>query len=71
MPNGIYSATIKLSENHYDEEAERSFDIFAEDSMWISELDVYALVGQNSAFDTTLDGIRVKDGILDFYFSAM
>ena len=71
VPDGVYSATLKLSENHYDDVAERSFDIFTEDSMWISELDIYALAGQYSAFDTTLDGIRVEDGILDLYFSAM
>ncbi len=71
VPNGVYSATIKLSENHYAEAGERSFDIFAEDSMWISALDVYALAGQFTAFDTTLSGIRVDDGILDFYFSAV
>jgi hypothetical protein len=71
VPNGVYSATIKLSENHYAEAGERSFDIFAEDSMWISALDVYALAGQFTAFDTILSGIRVDDGILDFYFSAV
>tara|TARA_B100000315_G_scaffold97363_1_gene89552 strand:- start:418 stop:1278 length:861 start_codon:yes stop_codon:yes gene_type:complete len=71
VPNGVYSATIKLSENHYTEAGERSFDIFAEDSMWISALDVYALAGQFTAFDTILSGIRVDDGILDFYFCAV
>ena len=71
VPNGIYSTTIKLSENYYDDEGERSFDIFAEDSMWVSALDVYILAGQYNAFDTTLTGIRVDDGILDFYFSAV
>jgi hypothetical protein len=71
VPNGIYSTTIKLSENYYDDEGERSFDIFAEDSMWISELDIFALAEQYNAFDTTLNGIIVNDGILDFYFSAM
>ena len=71
VPNGLYSTTIKLSENYYDEEGERSFDIFAEDSMWVSALDVYTLAGQYNAFDTTLTGIRIDDGILDFYFSAV
>ena len=71
VPNGIYSTTIKLSENYYDDGGERSFDIFTEDSMWVSTLDVYTLAGQYNAFDTTLTGIRVDDGILDFYFSAV
>ncbi|MGY8763893.1 MAG: family 16 glycosylhydrolase [Fidelibacterota bacterium] len=71
VPNGLYSTTIKVSENYYDDEGERSFDVFAEDSMWLSALDVYTFAGQYNAFDTTLKGIRVDDGILDFYFSAM
>ena len=71
VPDGVYSATIKLSENYYTEAGERSFDIFAEDSLWVSAFDVYTLAGQFSAFDTTLTGIRVDDGILDFYFSAV
>jgi hypothetical protein len=71
VPNGIYSTTIKLSENYYDDGGERSFDIFAEDSMWVAALDVYTLAGQYNAFDSTLTGIRVDDGILDFYFSAV
>ena len=71
VPNGIYSTTFKLSENYYNDGGERSFDIFAEDSMWVSALDVYTLAGQYNAFDTTLTGIRIDDGILDFYFSAV
>ena len=71
VPDGVYSTTIKLSENYYDAVGERSFDIFAEDSMWVSALDVYALAGQFTAVDTTLEGIEVEDGILDLYFSAV
>ena len=71
VPHGIYSVTIKLSENHYSEIGDRSFDIFVEDSMWISDLDVYAQSGQNNAFDTTLTEIFVNDGVLDLYFSAV
>ena len=71
VPYGIYSVTIKLSENHYDEVDDRSFDIFIEDSMWISNLDVYALVGQNNAFDTTISEVVVDDGVLDLFFAAV
>ena len=71
VPRGIYSVIMKLSENHYNMTGDRSFDVFAEDSMWISNLDVYALANVHNAFDTTLSGIRVDDGILDLYFSAI
>ena len=71
VPRGIYSVIMKLSENHYNMTGDRSFDVFAEDSMWISNLDVYALANTHNAFDTTLNGLRVDDGILDLYFSAI
>ena len=71
VPRGIYSVIMKLSENHYNMTGDRSFDVFAEDSMWISNLDVYALANVHNAFDTTLSGVRVNDGILDLYFSAI
>ena len=71
VPKGIYSVVMKLSENHYNMTGDRSFDVFAEDSMWISNLDVYALANTYNAFDTTLNGLRVDDGILDLYFSAI
>ena len=71
VPNGVCSVTLKFSENHYLEPNQRTFDIFIEDSIWISGLDVFALAGQFNAFDTTLNGIIVNDGILDLYFSAV
>ena len=71
VPNGVCSVTLKLSENHYLEPNQRTFDIVIEDSIWISELDVFALAGQFNAFDTTLNGIIVNDGVLDLYFSAI
>ena len=71
VPNGIYSVTLKLSENYYNEADIRSFDIYAEDSMMVSNLDVYAQAGKNNAFDTTISEIVIDDGILDLYFSAV
>ena len=71
VPRGMYSVNIKLSENYYDEAGDRSFDVFVEDSMWVSNIDIYSLVGKFNAFDTTLSDIRVEDGILDLYFSAV
>ena len=71
VPKGIYSAVLKLSENHYNEIGVRSFDVFAEDSLWISNLDVFQRANIYTAFDTMLYAIRVEDGILDLYFSAV
>ena len=71
VPIGIYSITMKLSENYYNEIGDRSFDIFVEDSLKINNLDIYALAGKNNAFDTTISNQIVDDGILDIYFSAV
>ena len=71
VPIGIYSITMKLSENYYNETGDRSFDIFVEDSLKINNLDIYALAGNNNAFDTTISNQIVDDGILDIYFSAV
>ena len=45
--------------------------MFIEDSLWISNLDVFQQANIFTAFDTILDGIIVEDGILDLYFSAV
>ena len=45
--------------------------MFAEDSLWISNLDVFQRANIYTAFDTMLYEIRVEDGILDLYFSAV
>ena len=71
VPIGIYSITMKLSENYYNETGDRSFDIFVEDSLKINNLDIYAIAGKNNAFDTTISNQLVDDGILDIYFSAV
>ena len=71
VPIGIYSITMKLSENYYNETGDRSFDIFVEDSLKINNLDIYALAGKNNAFDTTISNQIVDDGVLDIYFSAV
>ena len=71
VPRGVFSVTLKLSENFYDDLGDRSFDVFIEDSMWISNLDIYSYVGMFNAFDTTLSDIKIEDGVLDLYFSAV
>ncbi|MEL1233084.1 MAG: T9SS type A sorting domain-containing protein, partial [Candidatus Neomarinimicrobiota bacterium] len=57
--------------NHYNQIGIRSYDVYAEDSLWISNLDVFQQANIFTAFDTILDGIIVEDGILDLYFSAV
>ena len=70
VENGFYDLVFMLSENDYDEPNSRTFDIVIEDSLWVSDLDVFSYVGLNHALDLLLNDIKVEDGILDIYFSA-
>ena len=71
VPKGIFSVKLKLSENFYENSGDRSFDVFIEDSMWVSNLDIHSYAGKYNAFDTTLSDVVIEDGVLDLYFSAV
>ena len=66
----IYNLKMMFSDNHYDQPEERKFDIVIEDSLWVNDLDVIAMVGSMSALDITLNDVHVLDGTLDIYFSS-
>ena len=65
-----YHIKMMFSDNHYDEPEDRKFDIVIEDSLWIDNLDVIALVGPMSALNINLTNVTVLDGTLDIYFSS-
>lgn len=66
----IYNLKMMFSDNHYDHPEDRTFDIVIEDSLWVDNLDVVALVGSKNAYDIFLDDVEVVDGTLDIYFSS-
>ena len=66
----IYNLKMMFSDNYYDQSEDRTFDIVIEDSLWVDDLDVVALVGPMSALDLNLNDIHVLDGTLDIYFCS-
>lgn len=69
VPEGIYTVTLKLSENYYSTSDSRTYDLVLEDSLVLENLDVFSRVGMNYAYDVVINDIAVVDKQLDFYFS--
>ena len=70
VPNGIYTVTLKLSENYYSTVDSRTYDLVLEDSLIFENLDVFSLAGMHNAYDLTINNVTVDDQQLDFYFSS-
>ena len=70
VPNGIYTVTIKLSENYYSTVDSRTYDVVLENSLIFENLDVFSLAGMHYAHDLTVNNVNVTDQQLDFYFSS-
>ena len=70
VPNGIYTVTLKLSENYYSTVDSRTYDLVLEDSLIFENLDVFSLAGMHYAYDLTINNVTVHDQQLDFYFSS-
>jgi len=66
----VYNLKMMFSDNHYAQSEERKFDIVIEDSLWVDDLDIIAMVGPMNAFDIVLNDLHVLDGTLDIYFSS-
>jgi len=67
-PNGVYTVTLKLSENYYSDIGTRTFDLVLEDSLLFENLDVFSIAGMNNAYDIIIPDVTVYDNQLDFYF---
>ena len=70
VPNGIYTVTLKLSENYYSTVNSRTYDLVLEDSLIFENLDVFSLAGMHYAYDLTINNVTVDDQQLDFYFPS-
>ena len=70
VPNGIYTVTIKLSENYYSTVDSRTYDLVLEDSLIFENLDVFSLAGMRNAYDLIINNVTVDDQQLEFYFSS-
>ena len=69
VPNGVYTVTLKLSENYYSTADSRTYDLVLEDNLIFENLDVFSEAGMHYAYDISIDNVTVHDQQLDFYFS--
>ncbi|WP_432538012.1 malectin domain-containing carbohydrate-binding protein [Kineococcus arenarius] len=70
VTNGTYDVTLKMVENYWTAVGKRVFDVSAEGTQVVSDLDLFqAAGGKNKAVDRTFT-TTVKDGKLDLGFTA-
>lgn len=68
LPNGVYNVKLMFAENYHNQSGQRIFDVWVERNRILQNLDVYALVGKNTAYIKEVNNLEVNDGYLDIYF---
>lgn len=69
VTNGTYEITLLLAEIYFNDPNKRVFDVAIEGDEQMSNLDLYAVVGKNAAYQITKT-VEVTDGGLSLAFSA-
>ncbi len=67
VPTGYYEVTLKFAEIHFDRTGQRIFSVFIEGQPVLTDLDIYAEVGRNRAYDRTFS-LPVTNGQLNIDF---
>jgi hypothetical protein len=70
VANGDYVVTLKFAEIYFSSAGMRVFDVLIEGAKVVSNLDVLAQVGRNTAHDVTVS-VRVTDGMLNITFRSI
>lgn len=65
--NGSYNIKLMFAENEFEEVGKRIFDVVAEGELLKDNLDIYAEVGKNYAYEINAN-IGVNDEKIDLYF---
>ena len=68
LPNGVYNVKLMFAENYHNQAGKRIFDVWVEREKVLQNFDVYALVGNNTAYVKEVNNVQVNDGYLDIYF---
>lgn len=68
VSNGEYDITFKFAELNFNQAGKRIFDVVAERQEVVSNLDIYAKVGKNTAYDTTVR-VEINDGAINLNFT--
>ncbi len=68
VPNGKYAVTLRFCEPHYTSAGKRIFSVEIQGKRVTGSLDIFAKVGQNKAYDVTVNDVAVTDGRLNIDF---
>jgi hypothetical protein len=63
-PDGRYKVTLKFCEPHFKSAGERLCDVRVQSRTVLTNLDIFARVGQFAALDFTFDAVVVTNGLL-------
>ena len=69
LPNGGYRLTLHWAETYWQGVGKRVFDVKMEGATILANLDIYALVGYDTAYSRSFD-VGVQDGQLNLDFSG-
>ena len=70
VANGDYVVTLKFAELYFSAAGRRVFDVLIEGGKVVNNLDVFAQVGKNTAYDVTVS-VRVTDAMLNITFRSI
>jgi len=68
---GIFDIQLHFAEYYYTGAAERTFELYIEDSLWVPELDVYAQAGNGEVYTLQINDLVINDGLLDILGAAI
>ena len=70
VPNGVWNLKLDFVETEFDQAGTRVFDVFVEGNEALSDIDIFAQAGANTAFSQNIESVLVDDGMLDVYFKS-
>src|SRR5208283_4764580 len=70
LTNGNYNVTLKFAEIYWNATGQRIFNVSMQGTPVISNLDIYAKVGKNAAYDVTKP-VSVTNGTLNINFTTV
>ena len=70
LANGNYAVTLKFAEIYWTAGGKRIFNISMQGNQVINNLDIYAHVGKNAAYDVTIP-VSVTNGMLNIAFNSV
>lgn len=68
---GTFSIDMQFAEIYQTAAGDRSFNLYIEDQLEMSNVDLYTLVGHDGAYEFSVDNIYVNDGSLDIELETL